>query len=230
MGVYTEKQPKCMTDISANDSILSRQLKIISESDIRDVIITTGYFDDVLVDYCNSLGIPLNFTFVKNPLFNDTNYIYSIYSAKDYFSRSDIVLMHGDMVFSRKVFKDVLKCETSCMTVSSTVPLPKKDFKAEMKNGKIEKIGLEFYDNALSAQPLYKLKAVDWKIWLDKIIEFCENGNRKCYAENAFNEVSNKCHIYPLDVKDELCNEIDNPDDLVTVSASVAKTEKIEKL
>ena len=79
MGDITQTHPKCMTEITAEDTILSRQLKIIAESGIRDVVMTTGYFDKVLVDYCDSLGLDLNYTFVLNPVFDKTNYIYSIY-------------------------------------------------------------------------------------------------------------------------------------------------------
>ena len=39
--------------------------------------------------------------------------------------------------------------------------------------------------------------------------------------ENAFNEVSDKCLIYPFDVKDKLCNEIDNPEDLENVKKRI---------
>ncbi len=44
------------------------------------------------------------------------------------------------------------------MTVSSTLPLPEKDFKAVIKNNKIDKVGIEFLAEAMAAQPLYKLK------------------------------------------------------------------------
>lgn len=52
------------------------------------------------------------------------------------------------------------------MTVSSTVPLPEKDFKAVIHDNRIEKVGIEFFEDAMAAQPLYKLKKKDWKIWL----------------------------------------------------------------
>ena len=222
MGDITQTHPKCMTEITAEDTILSRQLKIIAESGIRDVVMTTGYFDKVLVDYCDSLGLDLNYTFVLNPVFDKTNYIYSIYCAREALSGDDIIMMHGDLVFSRPVFENVLKSDKSCMTVSTTLPLPEKDFKAVINGERIEKVGIEFFDSALAAQPLYKLLRVDWQAWLDEIIAFCESDNRKCYAENAFNQVSDKCKVYTLDVKDELCNEIDTPDDLAVVSAMVA--------
>lgn len=221
MGVLTSEHPKCMTEVSLSDTILSRQLKIIASHGITEVVMTTGYFDEILVNYCHSLNLPLHYTFVNNPLYNSTNYIYSIYCAKEYLKDDDIVFMHGDLVFENAVFEAVLESPRSCMTVSSTLPLPEKDFKAVINGDHIEKVGIEFFNDAVSAQPLYKLNKKDWNVWLDKICEFCENDVRKCYAENAFNEVSDKCNIYTVDVKNMLCAEIDTPEDLAVVSAKV---------
>lgn len=225
MGVLTSEHPKCMTEITSSDTILSRQLKLIAEAGITEVVMTTGYFDEVLVNYCNSLSLDLKYTFINNPLYDQTNYIYSIYCAKEYLKDDDIVLMHGDLVFENLVFDEVLKSEVSCMTVSSTLELPEKDFKAVVHNGRIDKVGIEFFNDALAAQPLYKIKSEDWAVWLDEICKFCESDNRKCYAENAFNEVSERCAIYALDVKNSLCSEIDTPEDLAVVSGKVHELE-----
>lgn len=224
MGVLTSEHPKCMTEISNRETILSRQLKQIAEVGISEVVMTTGLFDSVLINYCQELDLPVHITFVKNPVYKETNYIYSIYCAREHLD-DDIVLMHGDLVFENAVFDQVMTYEGSCMTVSSTVELPDKDFKAVIHAQKIEKVGIEFFNDAMSAQPLYKLQKKDWKIWLDKIIEYCEKDIVKCYAENAFNEISGQCDIHPLDVKDALCNEIDNPEDLAVVSARLKKVE-----
>ena len=224
MGVLTSEHPKCMTDISEKDSILSRQLRQLVRAGITEVVMTTGLFDNVLEEYCRELAVPLQYTFVKNPMFRETNYIYSIYCAKECLE-DDILLMHGDLVFADDVLNSVLASEKSCMAVSTTCPLPEKDFKAVIHDGKIEKVGIEFFTDAVAAQPLYKLKQADWMIWLKSIIAFCEAGNCKCYAENALNAVSDQCEILPLDVKDKLCNEIDNPDDLAAVSEQVRKLE-----
>ena len=223
MGVITKEHPKCMTEISYKNTILSRQLRQLVSYGITDVVITTGYYDQVLLEYCNALHLPLNIEFVKNPLFDTTNYIYSIYCAKELLADDDIVLMHGDLVFESLVLEAVIDSPVSCMTVSSTLPLPQKDFKAVIKDGRIDKVGIEFFDNALAAQPLYKILKDDWKVWLDNIVRFCEQDNRKCYAENAFNEVSDSCLIYPCDVRDKLCSEIDTPEDLEVVSKRVAQ-------
>ena len=224
MGVLTSEHPKCMTEISSRETILSRQLKLIADAGIEEVVMTTGYYDGVLVNYCESLDLPLHFTFVKNPIYDQTNYIYSIYCAKEYLD-DDIILMHGDLVFETEVFDRVVASEVSCMTVSSTLPLPEKDFKAQVKDGKVMKVGVDIFNEAMEAQALYKLKKDDWKVWLDKIIEFCEAGNTKVYAENALNELNGAANIFALDVENLLCSEIDNPEDLAVVSAKLKEIE-----
>ena len=224
MGVLTSEHPKCMTEISNHETILSRQLRQLSEAGVTDVVITTGLFDGVLVDYCRGLKLPLHFTFVNNPDYRVTNYIYSIYCARKALD-DDILLMHGDLVFENTVLDDVLAQKGSCMTVSSAVALPEKDFKAVIHGGRIEKVGIEFFDDALAAQPLYKLAREDWRVWLEEIVAFCERGERKCYAENAFNQVSDRMHLMPLDVGDRLCSEVDNPEDLSLVSVRLQQVE-----
>ena len=224
MGVLTSEHPKCMTEITSHDTILSRQLKMIADAGIEEVVITTGYYDGVLIQYCNSLDLPLHFTFVKNPIYDQTNYIYSIYCAREYLD-DDIILMHGDLVFENEVFDCVLASQSSCMTVSSTLPLPEKDFKARVADGRVMAVGVDIFSDAMEAQALYKLNKDDWRIWLNKIIEFCENDNRKVYAENALNELNGAANIHALDVKNLICSEIDNPEDLAVVSAKLKEIE-----
>ncbi len=221
MGSITDTHPKCMTEISSDNTILSRQLKKLVAFGINQVVMTTGYYNSILEEYCSGLHLPIRFTFVNNPVYDKTNYIYSIYCAKDLLKDDDVILMHGDLVFEPLVLEAILKSDVSCMAVSSTLPLPEKDFKAVIKDGRIEKVGIEFFDNAMAAQPLYKLLKEDWLVWLEAIERFCENDDRKCYAENAFNQVSDRCRIYPVDVRDMLCAEIDTPQDLEVVSARV---------
>ena len=225
MGALAAQQPKCMTEISARETILSRQLRQLVEININEVVITTGPFENILINYVKNLDLPLNIKFVNNPDYRSTNYIYSICCARELLD-DDILLMHGDLVFENQVIDRVMQSERSTMAVSSTLPLPLKDFKAVIEGGRITKVGVEFFDDALTAQPLYKILHEDWRVWLDNIIAYCERGDRKCYAENAFNDVSTRCRLYPLDIFDQLCNEIDNPEDLTVVSSRLKEIER----
>ncbi len=224
MGVLTSRHPKCMTEIAPGETIISRQLRLLVKNNIDKVVITTGLFDDVLVEYCKKLKLPIDIEFIKNPIFRDTNYIYSIYCARDSIL-DDILLMHGDLVFDEAVLQGMLSSERSVMAVSSTLPLPEKDFKAVINSGHIISIGIDFFKSAVEAQALYKLERDTWNLWLENIIAFCESDDsqkRKCYAEAAFNEISDKCLIYPYDCKDLLCSEIDDSNDLYIVSQKLS--------
>lgn len=140
MGALTSEHPKCMTEISGRETILSRQLRLLADAGIVEVVMTTGYYDEILVNYCRSSGFPLTYTFINNPEYAATNYIYSIYCAREQLLGDDILLMHGDLVFDHAVLNAVLAYERSCMTVSSSMLLPEKDFKAVVHDGRIEKV------------------------------------------------------------------------------------------
>ena len=127
MGVLTSEHPKCMTEIDGYETILSRQLKLLADKGITDIIMTTGLFDSVLVNYCASLELPVNITYEKNEKYAETNYIYSIYCARQYLKDDDIILMHGDLVFENSVLEDIISSNRSCMAVSSKQELPEKD-------------------------------------------------------------------------------------------------------
>ena len=221
MGELTSEHPKCMTEIATGETIVSRQLRMLSEAGVREIVMTTGVFAETLESYCDGLKLPVRITYVQNPRCRETNYIYSIYCAREYLE-DDLLLMHGDLVFSRDVLAEILGAADSRMTVSSSVPLPEKDFKAVTEGTLIQKIGIEFFENAVAAQPLYRLRKQDWALWLGKIIEYCESGRTGVYAENALNELDGAAGIRTLDTGNRLCCEIDNPEDLARVKKQLA--------
>lgn len=216
MGSETKAHPKCMTILEGKETILGKQLRQLELAGVDEVVITTGYLNDMLENYCMSLNSNLNISLIYNPKYKVSNYIYSIYLARDLL-HDDILLLHGDLVFSDSLLVDVIHAKGSCMAVDSNAELPEKDFKAVIIEGVIKKIGVSFFENAVVAQPLYKLEKKDWEAWLNEIIIFCERLEVNCYAENAFNNISEKCRIYPLDIEGRICQEIDTVNDWLEV-------------
>ncbi len=210
----TRDYPKCMTKLNEDETILSLQLKNLALCNITEIVMTTGYKSECLIAYANKLfhELDLKIQFVFNPFFDKTNYIYSIFLGEK-FLHDDLVLLHGDLIFDSRVLQKLFHDEKSRMVVSSTVPLPEKDFKAQIVNNRIVFVGVDCFVKAVAAQPFYKLMRVDWSIWLQEIIRFCKDEKTTCYAENAFNQVSGNCKIFPCDIKDLLCMEIDDLDD-----------------
>lgn len=214
MGELTRTKNKCMAEIAPGTAIIDWQLELLQKEGIEEVVITTGPFAETLQEHVIGKYPGIHFVFRHNPIYDTTNYIYSIALAQDVLQDDDILLMHGDLVFEKSVLHDLVESKDSAMVVDTTLPLPEKDFKAVVENGKITKVGIEFFESASAAQPLYKLLQNEWSIWLKEILAFCENGNRSVYAENAMNKISDSMTLKPYDVKGRICMEVDNLDDL----------------
>lgn len=212
MGDLTKNNPKCMTELSTNETIISRQLRQLSKIGIEEIIITTGKYDEKIKKHCLSLSLPLKFHFIKNDLYDKTNYIYSIYLAK-HLLESDIISLHGDLVFDSKVLEEM---PINCMAISSKAKIPEKDFKAVLKDDKIIKVGINFFENSVMAQPMYKLEKDKWLKWLENISIFCGAGKTNVYAEDALN-----IEIDPFDFEDLLCAEIDTKEDLEVINERI---------
>lgn len=218
MGSLTRNKNKCLATIGADITIIDWQLKMLFRYGLQDICITTGPFAQQLKDYLYTRYPQVKFVFIHNSQYEKTNYIFSIYLARNYLN-DNLLLMHGDLLFDENVLKDVLASKDSVMTIDHTKPLPEKDFKAVVVNGQIRQVGVEFFTNAYYAQPLYKLNSDDWAIWLNEIIHFCEQGKTNVYAENALNKVSNEVSLLPLDLKGQHCFEVDTLEDLEVARA-----------
>ena len=224
MGNQTKHSPKCMCSIGAGYTILSRQLALIAQAGIREAVITVGPFAGLIKEHVQCLNLPLHITYVPNPLYSETNYIYSMHLAEEYLD-DDILLLHGDLVLEGSVLTDLINCGKSMAAVDSTLPLPDKDFKARIQNGRITAIGIEFFGpDCRASQPAYSWKREDFAAWMKAIGAFCQSGQRKVYAENAFNAQNGSIPLHPMELCGRLCNEIDNLDDLQTVSRRFMQT------
>ena len=220
LGDLVQNSHKSMLKIADDTTIVSRQLHQLLSLGIKDVVMTTGYNADILKNYVESLELPLNIEFVNNDKYASTNYIYSVYLARDFLD-DDLLVLHGDIVCESQILLSMISQSDSCVVVSSSESLPQKDFKAVIDNNLVSKIGIEFFDNAMASQPVYYLKKNDLSVWLKEIENFCESGDVKktqCYAEVAFNNISSQIILYPFDVKKSLCKEIDTYEDLIVVS------------
>ena len=213
MGNLVKNIPKCLVELKNKETILGSQLVILKKLGITEIIIVTGYLKEKIIKYAS--GFDNVITYIDNPLYLETNAIYGMYLCSNLID-DDFIVMHGDMVFEEKLILDFLKSEEkNSVLVSSQKFLPKKDFKAHIKNNIVEKIGVNLFDDRCKfLLPFYKLDKKSLQIWMNKIVEFVKLGRKNIYAEEAFNEVSLKIKLKPFYFENALCMEIDNEEDL----------------
>ena len=221
MGGFTDNNHKSMARLKNGETILHRQLRLLSAEGIRDFIITTGPFEEQLK--AEAADFPeLNFVFVRNDIYSRTNYIYSMYLAREYME-DDLLFFHGDLVFSRKLIHDVLACsEKNTGTVNFTKALPEKDFKARVRDGKLLEVSIHIFDEDCYAfQPFYKMDRSTAAAWIRKVEEFIHKGEDRCYAENALNEIFPDLNVRAFSYDDYYIDEIDNLEDYARVTEEI---------
>ena len=211
---YTKSKPKCLLKIN-NKSILEYQMDLLISQDLRKFIITTGPFENQIKELISSRYPNLEVTFVNNSKFESTNYIYSIWLAKDQIDE-DILLLHGDLIFDPILLSRLLeKKNGNYVPVNNLITPPEKDFKAEIKDSYVSKISVNLFgNNVFFLAPIYLLSKTSFSEWLSMMETFIETGNVKCYAEDALNEILDLIKLKPLYFKDEICMEIDSEEDL----------------
>jgi phosphoenolpyruvate phosphomutase len=218
----TENKPKGLVELSEGTTILSRQIDSIISSGIKNIYITTGYLAYQFKQYCSEYYPDLNIVFIHNDLYDTTNYIVSLNYLRSITFSDSVVLMHGDLVFTKDVFSDIIIQKGSCVVVDSAVPIPEKDFKARIDSDlRVKEIGVDvFGSDCVACQPLYKLDASDWKAWQQAIEKWCDEGKTNVYAEHALNAILGSMQMKAYDVKGRLCREVDTKEDLLTVQSS----------
>ncbi|MFX1531010.1 MAG: sugar phosphate nucleotidyltransferase [Promethearchaeota archaeon] len=223
LAPLTNKIPKCLIKISNNNTILDHQLKNIIKLGFEDFIIPTGPFEDQIINHIDKNYPNINVQYVNNPVYDKTNYIYSLYLTKDVIN-DDVLYSHGDLIFSENLVKLLLNSKDSdCVLVNKEIPAPLKDFKAQILDDRINKIGVNLFGkNTAFLAPLYKLSRNFMKRWLAHIDTFIKNKKLNCYAEDALNEILDTLLLKPC-YFNEFCVEIDDHEDLEGVRSYLNK-------
>lgn len=231
MGAMTRLQPKCMAALYNNETILARQIRILSACGVDEFVVTTGPFADQIeaaVADCQRQSPGLRFAFVPNPQYRTTNYIVSMYLARGYLD-TDLLLLHGDLVFDEGLVRALLAspAEALCLYHEDKI-LPRKDFKAQFCDGILKKVSVHLFGGDCYAfQPLYRLDADTIRIWRDRVISFVEAGKNQVYAEEALNEVTSNVRITGMSYKTHYIDEIDNMEDYCRVSEEIRRFDRM---
>jgi len=95
----TSSLPKAMIDI-CGITLLQRQINTMKDCGIEDIIVITGYKSELI----NIQGV----TYRKNPNYDTTNMVETLFCAKDDLE-GDTIISYADILFEKKILKNLLK-------------------------------------------------------------------------------------------------------------------------
>lgn len=221
MGALTEERPKCMVSLYNGETIFERQIRLLSNAGIKEFVITTGPFKEQLLEIASKYP-GLQFKFVENPDYENTNYIVSMYLARE-FLQDDLLLLHGDLVFNEALVFKMLGDERESLCLYHPVKeLPEKDFKGRFCDNCLREVSTSIFDKDCYAfQPLYKLSKKMVQMWMKQVEQFVESGKTKVYAEEALNTILPSLNLQGLSYAEDYIEEIDTLQDYERVSAQI---------
>ena len=223
---YTDDLPKSLLRINAG-TVIDLEIQSLMACGIEDIIITTGHEHEKLERHVLTNYPDPSIAFIRNERYDTTNYIYSIWLTRGWIEE-DVVLLHGDMVFETCLLERLVQDSAeNGVLVNRLITPPQKDFKALVENETVREIGTDLSgQNAFFCAPVYKFSRSSFLTWLAEIGSFVDDGNVRCYAEDALNAISHEIGLRPVYYTNEFCMEIDTPEDLATARAFYAGKER----
>ena len=103
----TADNTKCMVKVNGV-TMIERMLNQLENKAFSKIIIVTGYEGQKLIDFIETLDISTPIEFINNPIYDQTNNIYSLWLAKDKLLEEDTVLPESDLIFEDSILDALL--------------------------------------------------------------------------------------------------------------------------
>ena len=102
LGEYTKNNTKCMVPLNGTP-LIDRLLGQLSKLNLERVVIVVGYEGQKLMDYLGNERNGLRIEYVKNPIYDKTNNIYSLALAKEQLQEDDTLLIESDLILDDRM-------------------------------------------------------------------------------------------------------------------------------
>lgn len=216
----TDTTPKCLLKIG-DKTLLERTIDKVTSNGIKDLVIVTGYRENMIKDFVRDNIPGINTVFITNADHENNNNSYSLWMTRDLI-KDDMLLLDSDILFDEGIIKALLDSKhENCLAVNFTDKLDEEQIKVILdKDDKVLKIGKEIPipDSAGESIGIEKFSAYYLKelfAILDRKITQENNVNE--FYEASFQEIVNskeaRNSLFAVDVSNFKCMEIDTVHD-----------------
>lgn len=228
MQSITNDKPKAFVELSTTETIISRQLRILSSLGIEKFIITTGPFKEKFLELRKAFP-KLEIDLIHNENYESSNSIYSLHLVPN--QDDEVLILHGDLVFDNHNIMSFVEGDSSnsVITLEHDGDSSYKDFLGSFDEGFVNEIGVNISDqNVVRINPFFRLSKELFNAWKVEIHNFIKDGRIDEYAETALNSVINN-HNLSSHFYDGFMEEIDNIDDLDRINNQILSVDYINQ-
>ena len=224
---YTKDNPKCLIEING-ETLIKRQIDSLKKAGINKIIIVCGYKKNRLQKYIKDNCKDIEIIFIENNDYEVTNNIYSLYLAKEYIKKDDIIILESDLIFEDSIIEKIIKDKNRNVAAVSKYKLNMDGTVVTINNNNeiinfIEKSSFDIknIENYYKTINIYKLSKQDCVKFLIPCLENYINKNKKdIFYEVVFKKLiqNNNMIINTKIFENEKWYEIDNETDLEIAS------------
>lgn len=208
--------PKPLIRLDNGKSIMQYQIEgLLDYVSFDDIYVVVGFKKDLIME-----EFP-NLIFLYNSDYDNTNTSKSLLLGLQKLRGNDVLWLNGDVVFEASVLQDIIKFKKSCMAVN-VAPVGEEEVKYILSSlGTISQVSKSVVNAKGEAVGINKVSAEDLPLLLDEL-EQC--GDNDYFEKGIEKAIAKGLKIYPIDISDKLCMEIDFEEDLKIVNQLLYRT------
>lgn len=208
-------KPKSMIEIS-NQSIIHRQIASCRQAGIKNFVIVLGYRQDQMKNHILEILRPEDVVFVHNPIYDQTNTLYSLWLAGEHFTE-DFVYFNADVLFAAELLFRISGDSRYSQLLLETKHCGEEEVKMIIDdNGKILEIGKQLPRDRCAGEFIgigkFKREVLDS---FSRCLQLgVDRGQQNNYFEYAVNLLCREHYLQAVSTEGLPCVEIDFPEDL----------------
>ena len=213
---HTYNTPKCLLDVGGKP-IIHYQLEALESLGIIDITMIVGYHREMLIDHVTSHFPNLNFNFIVNHHYIETNTAYSVHLGREILSSDEHVLMNADVVYPKALLRKTVNSPyLTALAVDAKVCGREEVKVIDGGENKIVAIGKELIESQCLGEfiGVAKLSKEFTGLFSKSLDQLILSGGVNDYFEAGIQPLLDKTDVHFEDVSKYPCLEIDFIEDL----------------
>ena len=212
---HTYDIPKCLLEVGGKP-IIHYQLDALKNLGVIDITMIVGYHREMLMMNVEKNFPDLNFNFVINHHYFETNTAYSIHIGRDKLD-SQVLLMNADVIYPKALLEKVFSSSYKTVLAVDIKSCGKEEVKViDGGQNKIVAIGKDLIEEQCLGEfiGVAKLSKDFVDIFRRSISDLVDAGGKNDYFEAGIQPLLDKVDTHFIDISEYPCLEIDFLEDL----------------